>query len=139
MPPAATKFSATALFRPQHLDLAAELPIEPSKRPVEIRLQAPSIGIMLATRALRAAHGPKPNITGFNMRALKEATGQPRYDPWERAEAWRYKGTFSRWNRFRSGFPGLGIASVAFAGYCAYEYLFLDDGHHGEGHGEGHH
>ncbi|KKO98952.1 hypothetical protein THAR02_08942 [Trichoderma harzianum] len=109
---------------------------------------------MLATRALRAAHGPKPNITGFNMRALKEATGQPRYDPWERAlvypfqfpfwqtppiEAWRYKGTFSRWNRFRSGFPGLGIASVAFAGYCAYEYLFLKDEHHGEGHGEGHH
>lgn len=60
-------------------------------------------------------------------------------DPWERAEAWRYKGTFSRWNRFRSGFPGLGIASVAFAGYCAYEYLFLNDAHHGEGHGEGHH
>ncbi|KAL6860910.1 hypothetical protein J3F83DRAFT_747947 [Trichoderma novae-zelandiae] len=95
---------------------------------------------MLATRALRMAHGPKPNITGFSMRALKEATGQPRYDPWERAEAWRYQGTFSRWNRFRSGFPGLGIATVAFAGYCTYEYLFLnDEHHHGEGHGEGHH
>ncbi|RFU71739.1 nadh-ubiquinone oxidoreductase b12 subunit, partial [Trichoderma arundinaceum] len=40
---------------------------------------------MLATRALRMAHGPKPNITGFNIRAFKESTGQPRYDPWERA------------------------------------------------------
>ncbi|KAL6889833.1 NADH-ubiquinone oxidoreductase B12 subunit family domain-containing protein [Trichoderma longibrachiatum] len=95
---------------------------------------------MLATRALRMAHGPKPNITGFNMRAFKEATGQPRYDPWERTEAWRYQGTFSRWNRFRSGFPGLGIATVAFAGYCTYEHFFLnDEHHHGEGHGEAHH
>ncbi|KAK4068947.1 hypothetical protein Trihar35433_5526 [Trichoderma harzianum] len=113
---------------------------------------------MLATRALRAAHGPKPNITGFNMRALKEATGQPRYDPWERALVYPFqiplwqtpsmpsKGekapegkNMDEWNRFRSGFPGLGIASVAFAGYCAYEYLFLNDAHHGEGHGEGHH
>ncbi|KAH6605091.1 hypothetical protein Trco_006798 [Trichoderma cornu-damae] len=96
---------------------------------------------MLATRALRMAHGPKPNITGFSIRAFKESTGQPRYDPWERAEAWRYQGAFSRWNRFRSGFPGLGIATVAFAGYCVYEHFFLDDGHHhgGEGHGEEHH
>ncbi|GFP57264.1 hypothetical protein TASIC1_0008010500 [Trichoderma asperellum] len=88
---------------------------------------------MLATRALRMAHGPKPNITGFNMRAFKEATDD------SNSEAWRYKGTFSRWNRFRTGFPGLGIATVAFAGYCGYEYLFLNDEHHGEGHGEGHH
>lgn len=36
-------------------------------------------------RILRAAQGPKPNITGFNMRAFKESAGQPRYDPWERA------------------------------------------------------
>ena len=35
---------------------------------------------------MRAAAGvPKKNITGFNMRHLKEATGTPRYDPWERA------------------------------------------------------
>ncbi|KAI9167488.1 NADH dehydrogenase (ubiquinone) 1 beta subcomplex subunit [Paramyrothecium foliicola] len=102
---------------------------------------------MLATRVLRAAHGgPKPNITGFNIRAFKEATGQPRYDPWERtletcfSEAWRYQGPFTRWNRFKGALPGFGTASVAFAGYCAYEYFFLDDGHHGDGHGsEGHH
>lgn len=56
------------------------------------------------------------------------------------SEAWRYQGTFSRWNRFKSGFPGLGIATVAFAGYCTYEYFFLNDAHHhGEGHGESHH
>ena len=47
-----------------------------------------------------------------------------------RSEAWRYTGTFSRWNRFRTALPGLGIASVAFAVYCAYEHFFLDDGHH---------
>jgi len=27
---------------------------------------------------------PKKNITGFSMRHLKESTGTPRYDPWER-------------------------------------------------------
>ncbi|POR32142.1 NADH-ubiquinone oxidoreductase B12 subunit family protein [Tolypocladium paradoxum] len=91
---------------------------------------------MLPTRVLRAARGPKASITGFNMRAFKEAAGQPRYDPWERAEAWRYTGTFSRWNRFRGTLPGLGTATVAFAGYCVYEHFFLDDGHH---HGEEQH
>lgn len=35
-------------------------------------------------RILRAANSPKPNITGFDMRKLIAATGQPRYDPWER-------------------------------------------------------
>ncbi|KAI6778832.1 uncharacterized protein J7T54_002662 [Emericellopsis cladophorae] len=94
---------------------------------------------MLPTRILRAAQGSKPNITGFNMRQFKASSGQPKYDPWERTEAWRYEGTFTRWNRFKGGLPGLGTASVAFAGYCAYEYFFLDDKHHGEGHGEGHH
>ncbi|KAK5989193.1 hypothetical protein PT974_10693 [Cladobotryum mycophilum] len=86
-----------------------------------------------------ASRGPKANITGFNMRAFKESTGQPRYDPWERAESWRYTGTFSRWNRFKTAFPGLGTATVAFAGYCAYEHFFLKDDHHGEHHGEEHH
>ncbi|KEY67220.1 hypothetical protein S40285_07190 [Stachybotrys chlorohalonatus IBT 40285] len=96
---------------------------------------------MLATRVLRAAQGPKANITGFNMRAFKEATGQPRYDPWERHEAWRYTGPFTRWNRFRSTLPGLGTGSAAFAVYLGYEYMFADDAHHGhgEGHGEEHH
>jgi NADH dehydrogenase (ubiquinone) 1 beta subcomplex subunit 3 len=57
------------------------------------------------------------------------------------SEAWRYTGPFTRWNRFKSAFPGLGIATVAFAAYCGYEYLFLNDDHgHGEsGHDEGHH
>jgi NADH-ubiquinone oxidoreductase B12 subunit family len=55
-------------------------------------------------------------------------------------EAWRYTGPFTRFNRFRGSFPGLGIATVAFAAYCGYEYMFLKDDHgHGEGHGEGHH
>ncbi|KAF4123180.1 NADH dehydrogenase (ubiquinone) 1 beta subcomplex subunit 3 [Geosmithia morbida] len=92
---------------------------------------------MFATRMLRAAHGgPRPSITGFNMREFKAATGQPRYDPWERTEAWRYEGPFTRWNRFKGGLPGLGTATVAFSGYCAYEYFFLEDEHH---HDEAHH
>lgn len=56
------------------------------------------------------------------------------------SEAWRYEGHFSRWNRFSNALPGLGTATVAFAGYCAYEYFFLEDEHHhGEAHGEEHH
>ncbi|GAB0135829.1 hypothetical protein EsDP_00004152 [Epichloe bromicola] len=89
---------------------------------------------MLPTRVLRAARGSKANITGFNMRAFKEAAGQPRYDPWERAEAWRYVGTFSRWNRFKGSLPGLGTATVAFTGYCLYEHFFIQDEDHGEAH-----
>jgi NADH dehydrogenase (ubiquinone) 1 beta subcomplex subunit 3 len=56
-------------------------------------------------------------------------------------EAWRYSGPFTRWNRFKGSFPGLGIATVAFVAYCGYEYLFLKDEHHGQdsGHGEEHH
>ena len=57
-------------------------------------------------------------------------------------EAWRYTGPFTRFNRFKSAFPGLGIATVAFAAYCGYEYLFMKDENHGQagGHGgEGHH
>lgn len=57
------------------------------------------------------------------------------------SEAWRYTGPFSRWNRFKGLFPGLGIATVAFTAYCAYEHFFLkDDHHHGDAHhGEAHH
>ena len=56
-----------------------------------------------------------------------------------RSEAWRYKGQFSRFHRYSRAFPGLGIATVAFAAYCTYEHFFLEDKHHGEGHGDGHH
>ena len=54
-------------------------------------------------------------------------------------EAWRYSGPFTRWNRFKGSFPGLGIATVAFAVYCGYEYMFLQEDVHAEGHGEEHH
>lgn len=57
-----------------------------------------------------------------------------------RSEQWRYTGPFTRFNRFKKAFPGLGIATVAFAGYLAYEAAFMKDEHHehGEGHGEEH-
>ncbi|KAK3990193.1 NADH-ubiquinone oxidoreductase B12 subunit family-domain-containing protein [Cladorrhinum sp. PSN332] len=89
---------------------------------------------MQPSRILRAAHGEKPNITGFDMRKFLKATGTPRYDPWERNEAWRYAGRFSRFNRFKNSLPGFGIATVAFAGYCLYEHFFVKEeehGHHG--------
>jgi NADH dehydrogenase (ubiquinone) 1 beta subcomplex subunit 3 len=50
------------------------------------------------------------------------------------SEQWRYTGPFTRWNRFKGSFPGLGIATVAFAGYCVIEALFFKDEHHDEGH-----
>ncbi|KAI1375898.1 NADH-ubiquinone oxidoreductase B12 subunit family-domain-containing protein [Hypoxylon crocopeplum] len=94
---------------------------------------------MHPTRILRAQHGEKPNITGFDIRKFAHSAGQPRYDPWERMESWRYTGQFSRFNRFKNAFPGLGIATVAFAAYLGYEHFFLKDEHHGESHGEEHH
>ncbi|KAF3064273.1 NADH-ubiquinone oxidoreductase B12 subunit family-domain-containing protein [Daldinia loculata] len=94
---------------------------------------------MYPSRILRAQHGEKPNITGFDIRKFAHSAGQPRYDPWERAEAWRYTGQFTRWNRFKNAFPGLGIATVAFVAYLGFEKLFLKDEHHGDEHGEGHH
>lgn len=53
------------------------------------------------------------------------------------SEAWRYTGPFTRLNRFRSALPGFGIAVVAFAGYMAYEQVFLTSAH--GGHGEASH
>ncbi|KAL1974521.1 hypothetical protein VTN31DRAFT_4725 [Thermomyces dupontii] len=80
------------------------------------------------------------NPTGFDINEFK-AAANPRSvwaknDPWARNEAWRYTGPFSRWNRFKRLFPGLGTATVLFAGYCVYEQLFLKDSH---GHKEDHH
>ncbi|KAI0389001.1 NADH-ubiquinone oxidoreductase B12 subunit family-domain-containing protein [Xylariaceae sp. FL0594] len=96
---------------------------------------------MYLTRILRAHHGPKPNITGFDPKQFANAAGHPRYDPWERHEQWRYTGQFSRWNRFKASFPGLGIATVAFVVYLGYEQLFLKEDHHhgGDAHGKEHH
>ncbi|KAJ1335537.1 NADH-ubiquinone oxidoreductase B12 subunit family [Microdochium nivale] len=48
------------------------------------------VPIMYPSRILRADKGPKPNLTGFDIGKFAAAAGQPRYDPWERAEAWRY-------------------------------------------------
>ncbi|KAH8148093.1 uncharacterized protein LAJ45_07857 [Morchella importuna] len=73
-----------------------------------------------------------PNTPFDPQSLLKKPT---RADPWARIETWRYTGPFTRWNRFKGAFPGLGIATVAFAGYCAYEAVFMkEEKHHGEGH-----
>lgn len=52
-------------------------------------------------------------------------------NPWAKRDAWRYTGQFSRFNRFKNAFPGLGIAIVAFSGYVAYEkFVLKKDDHH---------
>ncbi|KAJ4302867.1 hypothetical protein N0V90_001758 [Kalmusia sp. IMI 367209] len=80
----------------------------------------------------------RPSITGFDPKKFAAAAGNgTKGDPWARYEQWRYTGPFSRWNRFKGAFPGLGIATVAFAGYCVVEAVFFKDDHH-EHHEEGH-
>lgn len=74
---------------------------------------------------------PQANLTGFDMRKLVMSSRAALKDPWARTEQWRYTGPFTRFNRFKSAFPGLGIATVAFAAYCGYEYLFMSNDHHG--------
>ncbi|QKX61032.1 uncharacterized protein TRUGW13939_08178 [Talaromyces rugulosus] len=93
---------------------------------------------------------PSRNPTGFDINEFK-AAANPRSvwakkDPWARHEAWRFTGPFSRWNRFKGLFPGLGTATVLFAGYCVYEHYFIpadhvshSHGHAGHSHGESHH
>lgn len=103
---------------------------------------------------------PRPNLTGFDVRKYVQAAGSPENDPWKRTsvlsvsrpsrdanltlprEIWRTTGPFSRFNRFKGALPGLGTATVAFAAYCVYEYMFLSKGHHeqkDEGHAGVHH
>lgn len=47
------------------------------------------------------------------------------HNPWAKRDAWRYEGQFSRASRFKSAFPGFGIAVVAFTAYVAFEKLVL--------------
>lgn len=115
---------------------------------------------------------PRPDLTGFDIRKLARLSAKDVKDPWARGyeksppvypnptgvilanfgvatktyrEAWRYTGPFTRYNRFKGAFPGLGIATVAFTAYCAYEYFFLSSSgdQHGHteaaGHGKGQH
>lgn len=80
-----------------------------------------------------------PNLTGFNKNTLVEASTSKSWqsrDPWARAEQWRYTGPFTRSNRLKRAFPGLGIATVAFAGYLVYEAVFMKDEHHGDAGGK---
>ncbi|KAL2036684.1 hypothetical protein N7G274_010555 [Stereocaulon virgatum] len=81
---------------------------------------------------------PRPNLTGFDVRKFVQSSRMPApsQDPWARHEQWRYTGPFTRYNRFKGAFPGIGIATVAFAAYCGYEYFFLNNDHHA--HGEEH-
>ncbi|EXJ80547.1 hypothetical protein A1O1_08693 [Capronia coronata CBS 617.96] len=83
------------------------------------------------------------NPTGFNMKTFTDAATSREWrarDPWAKNETWRHTGPFTRWNRLKGAFPGLGIATAAFAGYVIFEALFLKDSHgHGDGHGGQHH
>lgn len=62
----------------------------------------------------------------------QQATTTSNGNPWAKRDAWRYQGQFTRFNRFKNAFPGLGIATVAFALYCGYEQLVLKKNDHDE-------
>ncbi|KAI9227013.1 MAG: hypothetical protein DHS80DRAFT_5778, partial [Piptocephalis tieghemiana] len=47
----------------------------------------------------------------------------PPNDPWDRVESWRRHPVFAFRNQVRNLFPGLGIATVAFAAYCTWEHF----------------
>ncbi|RUP47520.1 NADH-ubiquinone oxidoreductase B12 subunit family-domain-containing protein [Jimgerdemannia flammicorona] len=57
-----------------------------------------------------------------------------RHDPWARREAWRKHAIFSNRTIFRNMFPGLGIATVAFAAYLGVEYVTTPAAKKGEKH-----
>ena len=48
---------------------------------------------------------------------------------WERFEAWRKHPMLNNNLRLRTSLPGLGIATVAFAGFVAYDKLVVGDSH----------
>ncbi|KAK9447212.1 NADH dehydrogenase 1 beta subcomplex subunit 3 [Limtongia smithiae] len=50
-------------------------------------------------------------------------------DPWEKREAWRYTGQFSRFNRLKGMFPGFGVGAGAFVLYLVYEQFSGPSGH----------
>ncbi|KAF2004447.1 hypothetical protein P154DRAFT_572107 [Amniculicola lignicola CBS 123094] len=72
---------------------------------------------------------PRPNLTGFDPKKAAASVTKLGNDPWARYEAWRYTGPFTRFQRFKGAFPGLGIATVAFAGYLVYEEMFTKTEH----------
>ncbi|KAF2087597.1 hypothetical protein K490DRAFT_19936, partial [Saccharata proteae CBS 121410] len=73
---------------------------------------------------------PRGSLTGFDPQEhVRASQYPPRPDPWARHEAWRHTGPFTRYNRFKRAFPGLGIATVAFGVYLVYEAVFLKDDH----------
>ncbi|KAJ3286690.1 hypothetical protein HK104_008912 [Borealophlyctis nickersoniae] len=49
-------------------------------------------------------------------------------DPWWQRHAWRYHPDWSVGNRYRLVTPGLGIATVAFAAFVAYDYWYNHSG-----------
>ncbi|KAH4274602.1 hypothetical protein HBI04_117720 [Parastagonospora nodorum] len=93
-----------------------------------------------ARAALTSVTMARPSITGFDPKKLAAASANgTKGDPWARYEQWRYTGPFTRFQRFKGSFPGLGIATVAFGVYLAAEQAGLlgsEGGHHGDG---GHH
>lgn len=44
--------------------------------------------------------------------------------PWDRKEAWRAEGRFTRFNRFKGAVPGFGIATIAFLAMIGIEKFY---------------
>ncbi|RUS19745.1 NADH-ubiquinone oxidoreductase B12 subunit family-domain-containing protein [Endogone sp. FLAS-F59071] len=60
-------------------------------------------------------------MAGKTLQELQHAPA--RHDPWAQRDAWRKSSLFSTRTMFRNMFPGLGIATVAFAVYLGYEAI----------------
>jgi len=92
---------------------------------------ADRVGTLTGFNPSNLLRAGRDHARAFNKNPLSPANK----DPWARNEAWRYMNQFSTTKRLIKGsFPGLGIATVAFAGYCVYEAMFLKEDHHEEGH-----
>src|ERR1700759_2552776 len=92
---------------------------------------ADRVGTLTGFNPSHMLRAGRDHARAFNKNPLSPANK----DPWVRNEAWRYMNQFSPTNRLIKGsFPGLGIATVAFAGYCVYEAMFMKEEHHEEGH-----
>ncbi|KAF2666087.1 hypothetical protein BT63DRAFT_442398 [Microthyrium microscopicum] len=76
---------------------------------------------------------PIPKLVFLKSWFLGEGGMSPalKGDPWARHEAWRYTGPFNKRElRWRGTFPGLGLATAAFAVYLAYDTFLAPEAEH---------
>ncbi|KAF9568835.1 DNA topoisomerase 6 subunit A [Mortierella alpina] len=88
------------------------------------------------SEAVISGEGAMGGGLGHYLREKLLSLGVYVSDPWAKHHAWRQHALFTRSARIGTMFPGLGIATVAFAAYLGYEYVTAPkaEAHHGEAH-----